>query len=120
MKSSAPIPRDACLERRIPGKITSWVYMGSYEYKASGTWSPKLNLGLGSCSDPLHRPPSVSEARVVAPSDMIAIGESRLQKSNALKLFTERKRATRLSDRAAPTTTMKEGLSQLAAALPYP
>jgi prepilin-type N-terminal cleavage/methylation domain-containing protein/prepilin-type processing-associated H-X9-DG protein len=66
----------------VPGKITSWVYMGSYGYNAYGTWSPKLNLGLGDSSSPMSRRPPIPEGRVLAPSDMIAIGESRLQKAN--------------------------------------
>lgn len=66
----------------IAGKVTSWVYMGSYGYNNIGTWSghvPFENLGLGPASSPDYRRSPVTEAQVLAPGDMIEFGESPLE-----------------------------------------
>jgi prepilin-type N-terminal cleavage/methylation domain-containing protein/prepilin-type processing-associated H-X9-DG protein len=65
----------------IPNWGTSYVYLGSYGYNAWGASvgnGPNLNLGLGEGSVQDSRPPPVTESQVLAPSDMIALGESRL------------------------------------------
>jgi len=55
-------------------------YWGSYGYNAFGTWEwglwPNPNLGLGGWSiDQIDRPSAISEAQVLAPSEMIEFGE---------------------------------------------
>ncbi len=71
----------------------NYEYLGSYGYNGWGTWAnngwgingndPGPNLGLGGVSNPMmYRPSPVSDAKVLAPSDMIAMGESRMSLMN--------------------------------------
>jgi prepilin-type N-terminal cleavage/methylation domain-containing protein/prepilin-type processing-associated H-X9-DG protein len=67
----------------LPGGAPTSVFNGSYGYNGYGTpqkaFGLHLGLGEGSWPFPGPRPPTISEAQVLMPSDMIAIGEPRLQ-----------------------------------------
>lgn len=68
---------------RPGGAFNGYGYLGSYGYNvqgALGNATVDLNLGLGTgYYSWAIRPQEISEARVLAPSDMIEIGETRLQ-----------------------------------------
>jgi prepilin-type N-terminal cleavage/methylation domain-containing protein/prepilin-type processing-associated H-X9-DG protein len=68
------------------GGFNGYVYQGSYGYNVQGAlgYGKDLNLGLGTGYYTWgFQPPEIVEARVLAPSDMIAIGETRLQSAPA-------------------------------------
>jgi prepilin-type N-terminal cleavage/methylation domain-containing protein/prepilin-type processing-associated H-X9-DG protein len=63
---------------------TSATYFGAYGYNAygvAGDYGPVANLGLGAIYIPSDQPPlfpTITESMVLAPSDMLAFGESRV------------------------------------------
>jgi len=58
-----------------PPNTQSRAWVGSYGYNGEGTSPDQQNFGLGTTSRQGFRPPAISEAQVLVPSDMIEFGE---------------------------------------------